>query len=199
MFQTNQITDAPESDSRPFEILKLTVATQVDRIINDVDVRIICVRVRGDDVLVPVLRPPCRQILPDFQRLLSRDLARFETHPDVIGDNIMPTLVTPGFLGVLLLREQKLRLRGNRVALEGGDKLAALGFTFILDIINGAPKRGGDAAGPMDGLNPRRGYGSTTPPGKLIKLDMLDTSGSCPPCPSSETLAFKGICQTHRP
>jgi len=41
-------------------------------------------------------------------------------------------LIAPGVMGVLPFREQKLRLRGNRVALEGGDKLAALGFTGTL-------------------------------------------------------------------
>ena len=85
------------------------------------DVRVIGVRVRGDDVLVPAFRPPCRQLLPDFQSLFSRDLARFETHPDMVSDNVVLALVTSGVMSVLLLREKKLGLRRDRIALESGD------------------------------------------------------------------------------
>ena len=107
------------------------------------DVRTIYVG--ADDKGMIVLGKASGKLHADAVGLLRRDLSGHKRLPDMVGDHIVRAPPPAGPGEVLLLAEQKLRVRNRAVAAMGRNELALVGLIRVLNIVQNIADGGAHA------------------------------------------------------
>ena len=135
VFNAQGITQPPHGASAAPKVAELAGAVQRGGVPNDVIMDVRTIYVGADDKGMIVLGKASGKLHADAVGLLRRDLSRHKRLPDMVGDHIVRAPPPAGPGEVLLLAEQKLRVRDRAVAAMGRNEPAPVGFVRVLNIV----------------------------------------------------------------
>ena len=145
VFNAQGITQPPHGASAAPKVAELAGAVQRGGVPNDVIMDVRTIYVGADDKGMIVLGKASGKLHADAVGLLRRDLSRHKRLPDMVGDHIVRAPPPAGPGEVLLLAEQKLRVRDRAVAAMGRNEPALVGLVRVLNIVQNIADGGAHA------------------------------------------------------
>ena len=136
VFQTYPVREPPQGSGRSPKIPEFPGVVQSNRVVVNVVVNVLFVRVGGNKKGVVPLCPAHSRFIAYPVRLLRGNLAGSKGLADLIAEHVRLPFLFPARDGLILcLGEQELGIGGLVVALIGENELPALGFLRVLPIV----------------------------------------------------------------